>query len=110
MRVPSSVQPTRTSLLGHPVILTRPKLRFAASRSRQFVHGNAHLPDQLAQLSPLGWRLRGFRTRLASCRYARLGVLKRCDRHGCDIVHLAPRFDAEALGRALERAFTCKAV
>jgi tRNA-binding protein len=29
------------------------------SRSRQFVHGNAHLPDQLAQLSPLGWRLRG---------------------------------------------------
>jgi hypothetical protein len=26
------------------------------SRSRQLVHGNAHLPDQLAQLSPLGYR------------------------------------------------------
>ena len=37
------------------------ELRFAASRSRQFVHGNAHLPDQLAQLSPLGWRLRGLK-------------------------------------------------
>jgi hypothetical protein len=29
----------------------------------------------------------GFRTRLASCHYARLGVLQRCDRHACDIVH-----------------------
>jgi hypothetical protein len=34
-------------------------VRGSVSRSRQFVHGNAHLPDQLAQLSPLGWRLRG---------------------------------------------------
>jgi hypothetical protein len=34
-------------------------VRGSVSRSRQFVHGNANLPDQLAQLSPLGWRLRG---------------------------------------------------
>ena len=39
----------------------------------------------------------GSRTRLASCRYARLGVLQRCDRHACDIVHLASRVAIQCL-------------
>jgi hypothetical protein len=38
--------------------------------------GNAHLPDQLA--------------------HARLGVLQHCDRHACDIVHLASRSQSSA--------------
>ena len=78
--------------------------------SRRLDHGNSSTVMRICRISSRSFRRSAgacgtLEPHLASCRYARLRVLQRCDRHGCDIVQ-GTAVDAEALGRALEQAFT----